>query len=258
MNRLTRRSAGFTLVELLTVVVIIGMLVALLMPAVLGARRTALQTRCVNYQGELLKALVSYDTAKKRLPGSITEGCPGNSTRVWVVELLPYVGRGDLWEGTNGWRAKQGPAVRINEFVCPVDTDALSEVAALSYVVNSNLFRKRQFGNVPTNKTISLADLKSPAITIVISERKNAFGQGPSPWAPWNPSWTTADPIHRVTFTWPTPPTTGTIDSWSAGSPNSSISSNHPGVVVCGFADGRVESLSGQTDITVYQAPLIP
>src|SRR4051812_5661351 len=66
------RLRGFTLVELLVVIAIIGILVALLLPAIQAAREAARRTQCVNKEKQLGLAILNYESAKKQLPLAYT------------------------------------------------------------------------------------------------------------------------------------------------------------------------------------------
>jgi len=81
------RPRGFTLVELLVVIAIIGILVALLLPAIQAAREAARRVQCTNKLKQIGLAFLNYESAKKQLPlaytpnygGQIGTGpCPGN------------------------------------------------------------------------------------------------------------------------------------------------------------------------------------
>src|SRR5215212_6254970 len=89
--RLRRRTLaeriGFTLVELLVVIAIIGILVALLLPAIQAAREAGRRATCQNTIRQWGIAMLNYESAKKKLP----EGNRSNPRRVWVVFTWPYV-----------------------------------------------------------------------------------------------------------------------------------------------------------------------
>src|SRR5690349_4352920 len=69
---LSRPLRGFTLVELLVVIAIIGILVALLLPAIQAAREAARRMSCSNNLHNVALAILNFENAKKRLPYSIS------------------------------------------------------------------------------------------------------------------------------------------------------------------------------------------
>lgn len=104
---------GFTLIELLVVVAIIGILIALLLPAVQQARESGRRTACINNLKQLGIATQSYTDAHEKLPPSgIVEEKRlkyGSSTYPvfdpfsgkmfsWAVTLLPYMEEGNLYD----------------------------------------------------------------------------------------------------------------------------------------------------------------
>ena len=98
--RNTQRFSGFTLVELLVVIAIIGILVALLLPAVQAAREAARRSQCQNNIRQLAIGILNYESAKKSLPpGGIQQGGLGAGCGAgWTIFILPYIEEQALYD----------------------------------------------------------------------------------------------------------------------------------------------------------------
>jgi prepilin-type N-terminal cleavage/methylation domain-containing protein/prepilin-type processing-associated H-X9-DG protein len=91
---------GFTLVELLVVIAIIGILVALLLPAIQAAREAARRTQCTNNMKQVCLATLNYESTNKKLPPGhrmSKDGTDIDSLGSWVTQLLPYLEEGSLF-----------------------------------------------------------------------------------------------------------------------------------------------------------------
>ena len=100
----TMQRRGFTLVELLVVIAIIGILVALLLPAVQAAREAARRAQCANNLKQIGLAALQYHDVHQHLPPGIgyypttSHGVFGTS----FFHLLPYLEEGNLFDRSLG------------------------------------------------------------------------------------------------------------------------------------------------------------
>jgi len=146
---------AFTLVELLVVIAIIGVLVALLLPAVQAAREAARRMQCANNVRQIGLALSNYQSAHRTFPpGTLVSdpACsPPSSTQrraPWTVRLLPYMELMPLYEqftmkgqfaailgsggdSTNNRDAQNTP---VSGFKCPSDPAPLETDPGLNYL----------------------------------------------------------------------------------------------------------------------------
>ena len=120
----TRR--GFTLVELLVVIAIIGVLVALLLPAVQFAREAARRTQCGNNLRQLGIAAHTFHDTQRKLPSSVRPGGLTTAPRIaGHTFLLPYVEHSDIYDKydqtLNWFHVNNVPftSLRVPMFICP-------------------------------------------------------------------------------------------------------------------------------------------
>ncbi len=123
----SRTPRGFTLVELLVVIAIIGILIALLLPAVQMAREAGRRSQCQNHLRQLGLALTAYHGALTSFPpGVIADGDNFRQGRVnGFAMLLPYIEEINLhtaYDFDQPWTADANRAVvlqDISTFLCP-------------------------------------------------------------------------------------------------------------------------------------------
>ncbi|MEX0679481.1 MAG: DUF1559 domain-containing protein [Pirellulales bacterium] len=130
LTRSCRR--GFTLIELLAVIAVIGMLCALLLPAVQAAREAARRTQCQNNMKQIGLALQNYhDRCRSFPPSTVVDWNRPEPTGwwSWIVRILPELDeqplydqfdlRDDVW--TNSNKYKPYTSQRLAVLLCPSD-----------------------------------------------------------------------------------------------------------------------------------------
>jgi prepilin-type N-terminal cleavage/methylation domain-containing protein/prepilin-type processing-associated H-X9-DG protein len=126
---------GFTLVELLVVIAIIGILVAMLLPAIQAARESARRSQCQNNVRQVCLALISYHDSKKQFPPSVQLKAPQTNSPDsatihwpnWVVSILPHMEEQPLFDSFDMTKSISAPENReqrgatIQAMLCPTD-----------------------------------------------------------------------------------------------------------------------------------------
>ncbi|HTN75263.1 MAG TPA: DUF1559 domain-containing protein [Pirellulaceae bacterium] len=289
----TSRRPGFTLVELLVVIAIIGVLVALLLPAVQAAREAARRSSCLNNMKQLTLALHLFHDARNQFPPGRSPWPTPFSTQ---AHLLPYMEQEnlknliDFTQSTSTGINVTAANTEVKLFLCPTD-------GARGRVPNSVYAGCNYVGNVGTgvnngdyatgdgvfllNRPVGFQDLRDgSSSTAAFSE--SLIGDDQT---------TAIDPRRQAvqlsgsTVTAPgacgSGPWTGKRgDRWINGgylatlynhafAPNSSswdclnasnnyglkaARSDHPGGVMVSFCDGSSRFFSNQVSLVVWQA----
>jgi prepilin-type N-terminal cleavage/methylation domain-containing protein len=174
------RATGFTLVELLVVISIIGVLVALLLPAVQSTREAARQTQCRNNLKQIATGVHNFESAKRYFPGYAGEREPFLTTYDaartalakawprqgnWILQSLTFMEDAAVADiliayarGTaNMAQVKNAVAVPIPIFNCP------SRRAALAYPLVAAL--KTDFGPVAARTDYAISGGSATQVT---------------------------------------------------------------------------------------------
>lgn len=290
--RIKNINKGFTLVELLVVIAIIGVLIALLLPAVQQAREAARRMSCSNNMKQIGIALHNYHDTYRAFPaGYLYRGGNGKCNYGWAVAILPFVeqqnfydqlnpGKIPLYQRYNGSSTAADKALlqhRLEAFICPSDagpdlaksqqfssTDHF-DVAVANYIGCAGWSNTPHYpvknqdagGLLWGNSFLNFADIiDGTSNTLMVAEREYPKGRAAT-WlgAGKNDSYgnqATLRTLFRAAFTM-------NFDYAAAGQPQNAgkgWSSLHPGGVMSLTADASVHFIPETTNKNNVLRPL--
>ena len=168
---------AFTLIELLVAIAIIGLLVALLLPAINAARSAARSVHCKNNLRQLALATINHEAAKQCFPPARIQPRPGDSTNIrqcggdgvtWIVHVLPYLEEAqwsENWELHDDFasHAANDRLRPLSTLVCPERRsveDAIQSLQPTNPAPPSN----RPISGVASRQFIPPIDIPSPPV----------------------------------------------------------------------------------------------
>jgi prepilin-type N-terminal cleavage/methylation domain-containing protein/prepilin-type processing-associated H-X9-DG protein len=289
MSRRSTFRSGFTLIELLVVIAIIGVLIALLLPAVQKVREAANRVKCKNNLHQIGLALHLYhDDYNSFPPGYVWKPVIPDDPTVtdpgwgWASFILSYLEQSNL-QNTINYKSAVGDPMNytirttiLPLFVCPTDqstglfqvqttTGQLIDAATNSYAA---CFGIGEIGLVPgtgegmfyRNSRVRIADITDgTSNTFAVGERASLFAQ--TPWAGAISQglvlMTPGSPDHRYE------PQAAAVEvlAHAGGHPLNDLCcdaddffSPHTGTAIFLFGDGSVRSLAFSTDLDILVA----
>jgi prepilin-type N-terminal cleavage/methylation domain-containing protein/prepilin-type processing-associated H-X9-DG protein len=266
------RPAGFTLVEMLVVIAIIGVLMGLLLPAVQSAREAGRRATCVNHQYQLARALMRADDTNGFYPGwrnEIRLNAGGTAALSWAVPALPFMERNDIFRAIQANTLTTAPYIAF--FVCPSSPPASMSNPTLAYAGNcGSASTANRFDGIMVDTGSSAARVTLDTIsendgtanTLALSEKCNSGAAGLT-MSSWNTAITAANSFTFANggvpgFGLTTSVATKVINNAALGNGNATAgqmnmpSSNHPGGAVAAFADGHTVFLKDSLAARVY------
>ncbi len=263
-SRIQNPKLAFTLVELLVVIAIIGILIALLLPAVQAAREAARRMQCTNNLKQLALAVHNYAGSHKSFPPGNISGSEMHESWGWGAFLLPFmeqkalydqlgVGQRTLWQlFRDAPQDRHLVAVTLDGFRCPTDTtpeqvpralrhfqgnfnrNPHTEVGTANYIASHGLYDPANPNNFHNNgvfynnSSIRFRDISDgTANTIMLGERDERCGA-----ATWVGVRNPPGPCHWGTY-WVRGKASIPLNSPLSAWPRESDSSWPPGSTAC-------------------------
>ena len=187
----TERRKAFTMVELLVVVGIIGVLIALLLPAVQSAREVARRVQCTNNLHQLGVALENYASAHRVYPPGVVDfqgpisGVPAGYRFGWAAQILPFMELKNVYNRLNftlGVYADgnvTATEMRISTFLCPSSSISAGTNYAGCHNDVEKMIDVDDHGVFFLNSRIARRDLvDGPASTIFLGETRYSMTYG--------------------------------------------------------------------------------
>ena len=274
---------GFTLVELLVVIAIIGILVAMLLPAVQACREAARRSQCRNNLGQLALAIANYESAFKALPPGVVDtagpiqSVPKGHHIGWLAHILPQIEQNNAYNLLDFSASAYAPAnAKLRNwgthlFICPSDSGAttnapfgVSNYAGCHHDVEAPIDTDNH-GVLFLNSHVRIGEITDgTSQTILIGEKlitPSDLGWLSGTRATLRNTGSAINGSSKGGVLtaigdvpgWIVPGTTATPAAPPANAALvvGGFESSHPGVALAAFADGSVQAIQASTSLIV-------